>query len=182
VENASGLENAVDVRAGCADYRSRATETYIGAAHHGQSQESQSERIFRKVNELTAAFAEVLFEMLPPDRQPLKDRFTKALGDLLAEVIGGSTVMAAGVVVALDKRVGEAGRKAGGRRWQPLSENQLTCRSCIRSPSAGCTGWSSRLRLPGHQRRSRAHLMEIARPEAKVQHLELKLRPPGQPS
>jgi hypothetical protein len=67
--------------------------------------ESQHERIVRKVNELTAAFAEVFFEMLPPDRQPLKERFSKALGDLLAEVIGGSTVMAAGVVVSIDKRV-----------------------------------------------------------------------------
>jgi hypothetical protein len=86
--------------------------------HMSDTNESQSERIYRKVNELTKAFADVLFEMLPEDRQPLKDRFSKTLGDLLAEVIGGSTVMAAGVVVALDKRmtrleekqVGDVGR------------------------------------------------------------------------
>jgi hypothetical protein len=59
-------------------------------------------------------FADVLFEMLPPDRQPLKERFTKSLGDLLAEVIGGSTTMAAGVVVALDKRIGRLEEKQVG--------------------------------------------------------------------
>lgn len=73
--------------------------------HMTETNESQHERIYRKVNALTAIFAEVLFELLPPERQPLKERFTTALGDLLAEVIGGSTTMAAGVVVALDKRI-----------------------------------------------------------------------------
>lgn len=73
--------------------------------HMSTPNETQNERIYRKVNELTVAFAGVLFEMLPPDRQPLKDRFTTSLGDLLAEVIGGATTMAAGVVVALDKRI-----------------------------------------------------------------------------
>ncbi len=67
--------------------------------------ETQHERIYRKVNELTASFAEVLFELLPPDRRPMQARFSAALGDLLAEVIGGATTMAAGVVVGIDRRV-----------------------------------------------------------------------------
>jgi hypothetical protein len=80
----------------------------------GDTNESQSERIYRKVNELTRAFADVLFEMLPDERQPLKDRFTASLGDLLAEVIGGSTTMAAGVVVALNQRMDKLEEKQVG--------------------------------------------------------------------
>src|SRR6266851_2249983 len=33
-----------------------------------ETQESQNERIYRKVNELTLAFADVLFELVPLDR------------------------------------------------------------------------------------------------------------------
>lgn len=79
-----------------------------------ESQETQSERLFRKINALIAVFAEILFEMLPPDRQPLKERFTKALGDLLTEVIGGAATMAAGTVVALDKRITKLEEKQVG--------------------------------------------------------------------
>src|SRR3569832_481260 len=66
--------------------------------------DSQNERIRRAVDAATAAFTDVLFEMLPPDRAALKSRFQAALGNLFAEVIGGATVMAANAVagVALD--------------------------------------------------------------------------------
>lgn len=82
--------------------------------HMHDTNESQSERIYRKVNELTRAFADVLFELLPDERQSLKDRFTKSLGDLLAEVIGGSTTMAAGVVIGIEKRVTQLEEKQVG--------------------------------------------------------------------
>jgi len=77
----------------------------VRALEHAMSGESQHDRIFRKVNALTVAFADVLFELLPPDKEPLKERFTNVLGDLLAEVIGGATTMAAGAVVSLYERV-----------------------------------------------------------------------------
>ena len=47
-----------------------------------------------------------LIEMLPEDRQPFKARFQTTMGTLWAEIIGGSTVMAAGVVTSLEKQVG----------------------------------------------------------------------------
>ena len=73
--------------------------------HVSDTNETQHERIYRTVNDLTAAFADVLFDLLPPEKQPLKVRFTTSLGNLLSEVLGGATVMAAGVVVSLDKRI-----------------------------------------------------------------------------
>lgn len=79
-----------------------------------ESQESQNARIYRKVNDLTVTFADVLFDLLPPERQPLKERFTKSLGNLLAEVLGGATTMASGVVVVLEKRVAKLEEKQVG--------------------------------------------------------------------
>lgn len=66
---------------------------------------SQDERIREAVQAASDAFVEVLFDLLPPDRMPLKERFQKTLGTLWAEVLGGATTMAAGTVVALDQRI-----------------------------------------------------------------------------
>jgi hypothetical protein len=71
----------------------------------GSDQRSQNERIREAVQAASDAFVEVLFDLLPPDRMPLKVRFQKTLGNLWAEVLGGATTMAAGTVVALDQRI-----------------------------------------------------------------------------
>lgn len=68
-------------------------------------QRSQNERIMAAVLAASNAFSDVLFDLLPPDRQPLKQSFQKALGNLWAEVLGGATTMAAGTVRVLDERI-----------------------------------------------------------------------------
>lgn len=72
---------------------------------HIMADKSQNERIYDAVQAASNAWVDVLFEMLPADRQQFKPRFQTTMGTLWAEIIGGSTVMAAGAVVALDKRV-----------------------------------------------------------------------------
>lgn len=88
---------------------------------HTMTQPSQSERIMAAVRNLTSAFSDILFDLLPPEKEPLKARFNQVLGDLLAEVIGGASVMAAGAVVGVDQkaerahaRIDELARQVGG--------------------------------------------------------------------
>lgn len=85
-----------------------------------QHVQSQSERIMAAVQAATDVFTDVLFALLPDDRAPMKARFAKALGDLFTEVISGSTVMASGVVVALDKDI-----KGVAKRVTELEERQV---------------------------------------------------------
>lgn len=68
-------------------------------------EKSQNERIYEAVQAASNAWIDVLFEMLPADRQHFKPRFQATMGTLWAEIIGGSTVMAAGAVTSLDKRI-----------------------------------------------------------------------------
>lgn len=82
-------------------------------------QRSQNERIREAVQAANDAFVEVLFELLPSDRQAIKERFRETLGTLWAEVIGGATTMAAGTVVALDKRITTLEEKQVGGNEHP---------------------------------------------------------------
>jgi hypothetical protein len=75
---------------------------------------SQNERIYEAVQAASNAWVDVLFEMLPADRQHFKPRFQTTMGTLWAEIIGGSTVMAAGAVVALDTRITQLEAKQVG--------------------------------------------------------------------
>lgn len=85
----------------------RALEQYIMAG------KSQNERILDAVQAASDAWVDVLFEMLPADRQPFKARFQTTMGTLWAEIIGGSTVMAAGVIVGIDERVAKLEKQVG---------------------------------------------------------------------
>jgi hypothetical protein len=77
----------------------------VQALEQRMPDKSQNERIYEAVQAASNAWVDVLFEMLPADRQPFKERFQKTMGTLWAEIIGGSTVMAAGVIVGIDQRV-----------------------------------------------------------------------------
>lgn len=80
-------------------------------------QKSQSERLSAAADEMAAAVA----AFLPPgdDLQKLV-AFRAALGTLLAETLGGATVMAAGAVVALDTKI----ERLASARGQRLREIQ----------------------------------------------------------
>lgn len=69
-----------------------------------------------KLNAAADALARVVAELISPSADPqLAHAFREALGTLLAETLGGATVMAAGAVVALNAKVDRIAESRGAR-------------------------------------------------------------------
>lgn len=86
----------------------------VRALEQHMPEKSQNERIYEAVQAASNAWIDVLFEMLPPDRMPFKPRFQSTMGTLWAEILGGTTTLAAGAVVSLDKRLTKLEEKQVG--------------------------------------------------------------------